>query len=82
MLFRSPVVTTFISGIPELVVDGATGWVVPAGNTELLADAVRDSLTSPDRQGIIDAAAQRVRERHDRSATTRELAALLMKTHG
>ncbi len=36
-----PVVTTYISGIPELVVDGVSGRVVPAARPDLIADALR-----------------------------------------
>lgn len=35
-----PVVTTSISGIPELVRQGETGWLVPPANAEALAEAV------------------------------------------
>jgi glycosyltransferase involved in cell wall biosynthesis len=35
-----PVVTTGISGIPELVTDGVTGLIVPAGDPDATADAL------------------------------------------
>lgn len=45
-----PVVSTFIAGIPELVEDGRTGWLVPAGDAESLARALEQALdTPPDR---------------------------------
>lgn len=40
-----PVVTTSIAGIPELV-DGACGWIVPAGSAETIADAMADALAA------------------------------------
>ena len=65
-----PVVTTYISGIPELVVHQQTGWIVPAGSAPLLAAAFSDALTDPRRDEIIEAAQAAVAERHaaDRSA--------------
>lgn len=59
-----PVVTTYISGIPELVVDQQTGWIVPAGSAPMLAEAIRDALANPRRDEIIVAAQAAVDERH------------------
>jgi glycosyltransferase involved in cell wall biosynthesis len=42
-----PVVTTFVAGIPELVVDGASGWLVPAGSREGLAKAIAEAVHAP-----------------------------------
>lgn len=42
-----PVVATAISGIPELVEPGVTGWLVPAGSAEPLARALREVLAAP-----------------------------------
>jgi glycosyltransferase involved in cell wall biosynthesis len=42
-LYR-PVVSTYVAGIPELVVPGTCGWLVPAGSVEALAGALRDCL--------------------------------------
>ncbi len=39
-----PVITTFIAGIPELVEDQQNGWLVPAGDVELLAKSMRAAL--------------------------------------
>ena len=35
-----PVVASSLSGIPELVKEGETGWLVPPGDAEKLADAI------------------------------------------
>jgi colanic acid/amylovoran biosynthesis glycosyltransferase len=75
-----PVVTTYISGIPELVIDGVTGWVVPAANAELLADRLAD-VRGPSRQAVIDAARNRVECRHDITVNAPQLAALLRSSH-
>lgn len=39
-----PVLSTAIAGIPELVEDGANGWLVPAGSVDALAEALKDIL--------------------------------------
>lgn len=76
-----PVVTTYISGIPELVVDGETGWVVPAGSVDPLADALRAALCGPDREAVVEAARRRVERQHDRRRTTADLERLLRGCH-
>ena len=39
------VVASRIGGIPETVVDGQNGWLVPPGDVDALAAALRDALT-------------------------------------
>lgn len=48
MALGRPVLTTYVAGIPELVIDGDTGWLFPAGSVEDLAAAMRACLDSPD----------------------------------
>jgi glycosyltransferase involved in cell wall biosynthesis len=38
--FDKPVVVTAVGGLPDVVTDGKTGYVVPAGDTRAIADAV------------------------------------------
>ncbi|MES2789296.1 MAG: glycosyltransferase [Planctomycetota bacterium] len=55
-----PVLSTNVEGISEIIVDGETGWIVPAGaDFTTRWDAV---LQSPDRAKIAAAGQQRVRE--------------------
>ncbi len=42
-----PVVATSVGGTPELVVDGRTGLLVPAGDPQRLAMAIRRALADP-----------------------------------
>lgn len=67
MALRRPVISTFVAGIPELVRAGEDGWLVPAGDSVALADAMRACLdASPQtiaRMG--ESARQRVLVRHD-----------------
>ena len=42
-----PVLGTYIAGVPELVENGVTGWLVPAGNIVATAEAVQRILATP-----------------------------------
>ncbi len=42
-----PVVATDVGGVPEIVCDGQTGYIVPAGDARAMADAVVRLLESP-----------------------------------
>ena len=46
MALGRPVLTTYVAGIPELVVPGETGWLVPAGSEEALVNAMRLCLNA------------------------------------
>jgi len=66
MALGRPVISTFIAGIPELVRDGREGWLIPAGDVQALAAAMRGCLEA-DAQCLLtmgQAAYARVRERH------------------
>ena len=67
MALGRPVIATTIAGIPELVVPGENGWLVPAGDTDALAAALGECLDTPDgRLAAMGAAGRRrVAERHD-----------------
>jgi colanic acid/amylovoran biosynthesis glycosyltransferase len=47
MALGRPVISTYVAGIPELVVPGETGWLVPAGDVEALAEAMAQAIGSP-----------------------------------
>jgi glycosyltransferase involved in cell wall biosynthesis len=42
-----PVVATNAGGIPDLIRDGDTGWLVPPGNPTALASAMCEALDDP-----------------------------------
>ena len=67
MALGRPVITTYIAGHPELVVNEQTGWLVPAGSVEELCDAIRSCLTTPDEKIGDMGARGRIRalDRHD-----------------
>lgn len=43
-----PVIASAVSGIPEVVIDGETGWLVPSENPAALARAVREAMNDPE----------------------------------
>jgi alpha-maltose-1-phosphate synthase len=51
MLASLPVVATNVSSIPEIVVDGETGLLVPADDPAALSDAVTAVLDDPEGYG-------------------------------
>jgi len=57
-----PVVGTDHGGIPEAVVDGETGFIVPEGDAERLAARLLTILDSDDLRGRMGAAARRLAE--------------------
>jgi colanic acid/amylovoran biosynthesis glycosyltransferase len=67
MAMGRPVIATNIAGVPELVVPGETGWLVPAGDEHALAEAMRAALSAKphDIARMGEAARRRVLERHD-----------------
>jgi len=61
------VIATYIAGTPELVQDGVTGWLVPAGDASALAQAMDTLAKTPaeDLTRMAHAAHARVMARHD-----------------
>jgi glycosyltransferase involved in cell wall biosynthesis len=56
-------VATAVGGTPEVLRGGETGWLVPAGSPEALADAIEEALTRPDEaRRRSDAACRAARE--------------------
>jgi glycosyltransferase involved in cell wall biosynthesis len=70
-----PVLSTYVAGIPELVIDGQSGWLVPAGSRVDLARAIARVLDTPvselEAMGARGRAA--VRERHYTPTETAKL---------
>lgn len=79
LALRRPVISTCIAGIPELVVPGVTGWLVPAGRIDELVVAMRAALTmgSDELEILGEAGAVRVRRDHNSLTEARKLAKLM-----
>jgi colanic acid/amylovoran biosynthesis glycosyltransferase len=48
LALERPVLSTYVAGIPELVEDGVSGWLVPAGSVEALTDALERVHNTPE----------------------------------
>ncbi|MEL6896392.1 MAG: glycosyltransferase family 4 protein, partial [Planctomycetota bacterium] len=47
--YRKPVIASAVGGIPDTVVDGKTGYLVPEKNVEVLADRILELVQSPEK---------------------------------
>jgi glycosyltransferase involved in cell wall biosynthesis len=76
---RRPVISTYVAGIPELVLPGRSGWLVPAGSIPALAEAMREVLSMDPEE--LDRMAKegetQVRNLHDVRTSAKELSSLL-----
>lgn len=70
MALGRPVISTSVAGIPELVVDGITGWLVGPGDPQGLASAIEAALGA--RDGILARVTQEARRLVRTQHTTRE----------
>ena len=66
MARRRPVISTYVGGIPELVIPKETGWLVPSGEVSALAEAMEAvAATNPTMlRSLGDAGYLRARDRH------------------
>jgi glycosyltransferase involved in cell wall biosynthesis len=77
VLAAKPVVATAVNGVPDLVVDGVTGHLVPPGRPNLLAERTLAVLGLPDRGASLGAAgAARIAGRFDVSGMVAGIDAL------
>jgi glycosyltransferase involved in cell wall biosynthesis len=65
-----PVLSTNVSAIPEVVVDGQTGWLVPPGNVDALAEKLREALTHP---GDMRQRGEKARQRLEEQFTSQQM---------
>lgn len=73
-----PVVSTDVAGIPEMVLDGQTGRVVPPGDPVALADALAQVASAPDLAAAMGKRGHaRVRAEFSRERMVGAMAALL-----
>lgn len=82
MALRRPVVSTYVAGIPELVIPKENGWLVPAGSVVELMVAMEDLLSKSSAQlaTMGGAAYARVTERHAIDTEAKKLAKLFHET--
>lgn len=79
----TPVISTTVTGIPEIVDSGEQGILVPPGRPRELAAAIAVLLRDPEaRRRMGEQGRLRARERFDRRTTAGQLAAFLRQAHG
>jgi glycosyltransferase involved in cell wall biosynthesis len=83
MALRRPVLSTYVAGIPELVLPGVTGWLFPAGSIDDMMNAIEDFLgkSIDELSEMGDAAYARVLERHSIKLEAAKLANLFRESY-
>jgi glycosyltransferase involved in cell wall biosynthesis len=77
MACRKAVVAARVGGVPEVVVDGVTGTLFPAGNVPALAEALVALLNDPKKRAAMgDAGRARVGDRFAQQVMLRETLAV------
>jgi colanic acid/amylovoran biosynthesis glycosyltransferase len=78
MVLGRPVLSTYIAGIPELVINGKTGWLFPAGSEKDMSAAIRSCLDTSEEallaMGVL--ARARALQRHDLAFQVKRLTTL------
>ena len=82
MSLAKPVASTYVAGIPELVIDGVNGWLFAAGDVQAIADAMQKCLrASPDDLIALGVKGrERVSEFHDVMIESKKLARYFQQT--
>jgi glycosyltransferase involved in cell wall biosynthesis len=77
----TPVVATAVGGLQDIVADGETGLLVPYGDEEALAEAVRRGLGDADlRERLAEAARREGKERYHERVYKERIASLVAET--
>jgi colanic acid/amylovoran biosynthesis glycosyltransferase len=84
LALHRPVLSTFVAGIPELVQPGISGFLVPPGSVNDLAEAMNAVVTAPvgELSEMGRRGAARVAERHNAVENARQLEGLLWQAVG
>ncbi len=80
MAMKIPVITTCITGVPELIEDRVDGYLVEPSNIIQLADTIMEVFENRDSlEELKSKAAEKVRVKYDVEKNTRELAEIFKK---
>ena len=64
MQFSLPVISTMVGGIPDMVVDGKTGYLIPTNNSILLAEKLACLINDPATRRAMGAEGRKRYEQH------------------
>lgn len=77
-----PALSTAVSAIPELIIDGQTGRTVLPEDSDAMAQAIMEMLSDPAlRQRVIEEGQKLVRQRFDNSTLTAQLAEIFIQAN-
>jgi colanic acid/amylovoran biosynthesis glycosyltransferase len=84
LALKRPVISTYVAGIPELVVPGENGWLIPPGSVDSLVEAMKAALeTSVDQlQKLGQHGAEKVRMQHNSAIIAQEIMPLFQAALG
>ena len=82
MLMKKPVIASNIGGIPEIVTDGETGFLVNLGDSDQIVHLINDLLSKPDLVKKITAKAEEnVKMNYSWKFIAKKFLGILEKTH-
>ena len=82
MLMKKPVIASNTGGIPEIVIDGKTGFLVNLGDSDQIVHLINDLLSKPDLVKKITAKAEEnVKMNYSWEFLAKEFSAILEKYH-
>ena len=82
MLMKKPVIASNIGGIPEIVIDGETGFLANLGDSDQIVHLINDLLSKPDLvKKITTKAEENVKINYSWKSITKKFLDILEKTH-
>ena len=82
MLMKKPVIASNVGGIPEIVKDGETGFLVNLGDSEQIVRLINDLLSKPDLVKKITAKAEKnVKMNYSWESIAKKFSNILEKNH-
>ncbi len=83
MAVGTPVVAPRVTGLPELIREGESGWLVDTSRPESIAEAMELALTDPEaRESAARGARETVEAKYDMATNAKKLAGVFLKRLG